>query len=59
MGRFFGKRGRAVVDANLELVGAAYDGVLDVSQALGLPAGVERHLTAVRIEPKSLIGVPS
>jgi hypothetical protein len=59
LGRFFGKRGRAVVDANLELVTAAYDGVIDISEALGLPAGVERHLTTVRTEPKSLIGVPS
>jgi pyruvate-ferredoxin/flavodoxin oxidoreductase len=59
LGRFFGKRGRAVVDANLELVAAAYDGVIDISEALGLPAGVERHLTTVRNEPKSLIGVPS
>ncbi len=26
LGRFFGKRGQAVIDANLELVAAAYDG---------------------------------
>ena len=33
--RFFGKRGRAVVDANLDLVKAAYDGVVDVTAAIG------------------------
>ena len=59
LGRFFGKRGRAVVDANLELVTAAYDGVIDVSEALGLPAGVERHLTSIPSQSRSLIGVPS
>jgi pyruvate-ferredoxin/flavodoxin oxidoreductase len=59
LGRFFGKRGRAVVDANLELVAAAYDGVIDVSDALGLPAGLERHLSVVPNEGSSLIGVSS
>jgi pyruvate-ferredoxin/flavodoxin oxidoreductase len=59
LGRFFGKRGRAVVDANLGLVAAAYDGVIDISAALGLPAGPERHLTRVHMESQSLIGVPS
>ena len=29
--RFFGKRGDAVVDANLDLIAAAYDGVVDVT----------------------------
>ncbi len=32
--RFFGKRGGRVVDANLELVAAAYDGVVDVTAAV-------------------------
>ena len=32
--RFFGKRGGRVVDANLELVAAAYDGVVDVTAAI-------------------------
>ena len=57
LGRFFGKRGRSVVDANLELVAAAYDGVIDVSEALSLPAGIERHLTVVPPRSTSLIGV--
>jgi pyruvate-ferredoxin/flavodoxin oxidoreductase len=59
LGRFFGKRGRAVVDANLELVAAAYDGVIDVSDALDLPAGLERHLAVVPSQDTSLIGVTS
>jgi len=34
LGRFFGKRGAAVVDANLEVIRAAYDGVIDVTAAI-------------------------
>jgi len=34
LGRFFGKRGSRVVDANLAVVAAAYDGVIDVTAAL-------------------------
>ena len=37
LGRFFGKGGDAVVDANLEVISAAFDGVIDVTGALGLP----------------------
>ena len=37
LGRFFGKRGGAVVDANLAVIEAAYDGLIDVTAALGLP----------------------
>ena len=33
--RFFGKRGSAVVDANLAVVAAAYDGVIEVTGSLG------------------------
>jgi len=32
--RFFGKRGGAVVDANLAVVRAAFDGVVDVTAAI-------------------------
>lgn len=35
LGRFFGKRGGAVVDANLAVIEAAYDGLIDVSAAIG------------------------
>jgi hypothetical protein len=59
LGRFFGKRGRAVIEANLELVAAAYDGLIDVSAELGLPAGIERGVTVIREESSSLIGAPS
>jgi pyruvate-ferredoxin/flavodoxin oxidoreductase len=41
LGRFFGKRGGSVVDANLAVIEAAYDRLIDVSAALGLPAGVD------------------
>jgi pyruvate-ferredoxin/flavodoxin oxidoreductase len=34
LGRFFGKRGSSVVEANLAVVAAAYDGVIDVTAAL-------------------------
>jgi pyruvate-ferredoxin/flavodoxin oxidoreductase len=34
LGRFFGKRGSSVVEANLAVVAAAYDGVIDVTRAL-------------------------
>ena len=33
--RFFGKKGTAVVDANLAVIQGAYDGVIDVTAALG------------------------
>jgi pyruvate-ferredoxin/flavodoxin oxidoreductase len=34
LGRFYGKRGDAVVDANLELIAEAYDEVIDVTAAI-------------------------
>ncbi len=45
--RFFGKRGSAVVDANLAVVTAAYDNVIDVTAAVtgekaAAPAEVKR-----------------
>jgi pyruvate-ferredoxin/flavodoxin oxidoreductase len=44
--RFFGKRGRAVVDANLAVIRAAYDGVIDVTDAI---IGADLNLPATRI----------
>jgi pyruvate-ferredoxin/flavodoxin oxidoreductase len=47
LGRFFGKRGGAVVDANLEVVAAAYDGLIDVTgRVTGLTAAARRELVA-------------
>jgi pyruvate-ferredoxin/flavodoxin oxidoreductase len=42
--RFFGKRGTAVVDANLAVIQGAYDGVIDVTAeiASGVAAGAAR-----------------
>lgn len=34
LGRFYGKRGTAVIDANLELIAEAYDSAIDVTAAL-------------------------
>ncbi len=34
LGRFFGKRGGTVVDANLAVISAAYDGLIDVTAAI-------------------------
>lgn len=48
--RFFGKRGRAVVDANLAVVEEAYDGVIDVTEAV---IGADLHLPAKRLEAVS------
>jgi pyruvate-ferredoxin/flavodoxin oxidoreductase len=39
LNRFYGKRGRAVVEANLAVVTEAYDGVLDVTGALKAAPG--------------------
>jgi pyruvate-ferredoxin/flavodoxin oxidoreductase len=36
LGRFFGKRGGAVVDANLAVISEAYDGLLDITGTLGV-----------------------
>jgi pyruvate-ferredoxin/flavodoxin oxidoreductase len=41
LGRFFGKRGGAVIDANLAVIEAAYDGLIDVTASLEAPP-VER-----------------
>jgi hypothetical protein len=47
LGRFFGKRGGAVVDANLAIIAEAWDGLIDVTGAIGGrvafdPEGVDR-----------------
>jgi pyruvate-ferredoxin/flavodoxin oxidoreductase len=39
LGRFFGKRGGSVVDANLEVIAEAYDGLIDVTATIGADAG--------------------
>ncbi len=43
--RSFGKRGAKVVDANLAVIADAYDGVIDVTAALGSVDGPIRSLT--------------
>ena len=39
--RFFGKRGEQVVNANLEVIAAAYDGVIDVTEAIATGSAME------------------
>jgi hypothetical protein len=44
LGRFFGKRGAKTVDANLAVIQAAYDSVINVTGALAsarVPAPIE------------------
>jgi pyruvate-ferredoxin/flavodoxin oxidoreductase len=54
--RFFGKRGSAVVDANLAVVAAAYDSVIDVTGALGsLHRPDRRPLELTAAEPTLLL----
>lgn len=53
LGRFFGKRGHRVIDANLEVITTAYDSLIDVTAAIGL-VGQAAHATAP--EPE---GVPA
>lgn len=55
LGRFFGKRGSAVIAANKALIAEAYDNLIDVSAALDLPAGIERNLTVPPSGPTELI----
>jgi pyruvate-ferredoxin/flavodoxin oxidoreductase len=38
LGRFFGKRGGSVVDANLEVIAEAYDGLIDVTAGIRRPS---------------------
>src|SRR6266508_4739451 len=42
LARFFGKRGGAVVDANMAVVRAAYDGVIDVTAAITAAGTTDR-----------------
>ena len=51
LGRFFGKRGGSVVEANLAVIEAAYDGLVDVSAALGLPTGTAESPELVGVAP--------
>jgi pyruvate-ferredoxin/flavodoxin oxidoreductase len=48
--RFYGKRGKAVVEANLAVVAAAYDGVINVTDGLAAPGGIpaERELVEAK-----------
>jgi pyruvate-ferredoxin/flavodoxin oxidoreductase len=51
--RFYGKRGDDVIAANLEMVTAAFDGLIDVTASLGLP-GPERSLVVAADQAREL-----
>jgi pyruvate-ferredoxin/flavodoxin oxidoreductase len=53
LGRFFGKRGGAVVEANMAVIAEAYDSLIDVSTAIGSPAA--EHPLAADHQP-ALVG---
>ncbi len=53
LGRFFGKRGGAVVDANLEVISAAYDGLIPVT-----PRIVDRRAANATSAEPVLKGAP-
>jgi pyruvate-ferredoxin/flavodoxin oxidoreductase len=55
LGRFFGKRGGAVVEANLAVIEAAYDGLVDVSAALDLPTGANPVSAPASPEPQGAV----
>ncbi len=55
--RFYGKRGDDVITANMAVVAAAFDGVIDVSEALGLPHGVERSVAVLPNKSRDLTAV--
>jgi pyruvate-ferredoxin/flavodoxin oxidoreductase len=40
LGRFFGKRGTSVIKANLAVIADAWDGLIDVTAGIGVPAAI-------------------
>jgi pyruvate-ferredoxin/flavodoxin oxidoreductase len=47
--RYFGKRGGTVVDANLAVIREAYSAIIDVTAAIGAPAGAAAAPTATEV----------
>jgi pyruvate-ferredoxin/flavodoxin oxidoreductase len=47
LGRFFGKRGGDVVEANMAVITRAYDELIDVTAAVGAPVGPTAQLEGV------------
>jgi pyruvate-ferredoxin/flavodoxin oxidoreductase len=52
--RFYGKRGDDVIAANMAVVAAAFDGVIDVTEALGSDQGVAPSRAVVPAGPTSI-----
>jgi pyruvate-ferredoxin/flavodoxin oxidoreductase len=60
LGRFFGKRGSAVVAANLEVIAEAWDGLIDVTSAIRGGGGhVDVHPAPPPASTRLLEGVPA
>ena len=55
--RFYGKRGDDVLAANLAMVASAFDGLIDVSERLGLPAGPRREVVPIPDQSRALVEV--
>ena len=55
--RFYGKRGDDVLAANLAMVASAFDGLIDVSDRVGLPAGPRREVVAIPDHARALMEV--
>jgi pyruvate-ferredoxin/flavodoxin oxidoreductase len=49
--RYFGKRGGTVVDANLALIADAYDGVVDVTAAVGAHVAAQASAVLAGVNP--------
>ena len=55
--RFYGKRGDDVLAANLAMVASAFDGLIDVSDRVGPPAGPRREVVSIPDESRALVEV--
>ena len=50
LGRFFGKGGGTVVEANLQVITEAYDGLIDVSAAIGIGRAMDHPSAETALE---------
>jgi len=57
--RFYGKRGDDVITANMAVVAAAFDGVIDVSGSAVGPRGCQPSIEADAARPRATTAVPA
>ena len=55
--RFYGKRGDDVLAANLAMVASAFDGLIEVNDRIGPPAGPRREVVLVPDQSRALVEV--